>query len=208
MAELVRPEPRYQRSFLDSVREIRFLEEDERYCGLTIIGQVGDFEGEFFSFTSLHDLDTFAAYTRRLRDLALPTTWLPDDIVHSTTLWWVEGEEYLGRLSIRHSLTPWLLELGGHIGYVVRPTARRQGNATAMLIASLPVAHALGIDPVLVTCDDTNEPSRKVIEAAGGVFEDQRQDKLRFWLPTSPVGAESERESLHGKPTVSKAGLP
>ncbi|MEP6666391.1 MAG: GNAT family N-acetyltransferase [Nocardioidaceae bacterium] len=184
MPELVRPDPRYQRSFLEAVNEIRALDEDERYCGLTIIGQVGDFEGEFFPFESLHDVETFAAYTRRLRELALPTTWLPESIVPATTLWWVDGEEYLGRLSIRHSLTPWLFELGGHIGYVVRPTARRKGSATAMLIAALPIVHSLGIDPVLVTCDNTNEPSRKVIETAGGVFEDQREDKLRFWVPT------------------------
>ncbi len=205
MAELVRPDPRYQRSFLDAVREIRFLEEDERYAGLTIIGQVGDFEGEFFPFESLHDLDTFTEFCRRLRELELTTTWLPEGIVPSTTLWWVDGEEYLGRLSIRHSLTPWLLELGGHIGYVVRPSARRMGNATAMLIAALPFCHELGIDPVLVTCDDTNEPSRKVIEAAGGVYEDHREDKLRFWVPTSTVPASGSgdeprpRESERGR---------
>jgi len=54
-----------------------------------------------------------------------------------------------------------------------------------MLRACLPVASGLGIDPALVTCDDTNEASRRVIEAAGGVFEDQRGEKLRYWVPTS-----------------------
>jgi predicted acetyltransferase len=73
----------------------------------------------------------------------------------------------------------------GHIGYVVRPSARRRGHATAMLAAALPVANALGIDPALVTCDEDNIASRKVIEASGGTLEDQRGAKLRFWLPTS-----------------------
>jgi predicted acetyltransferase len=36
-----------------------------------------------------------------------------------------------------------------------------------------------------VTCDDDNAGSRKVIEAAGGEFEDQRGVKLRYWVPTS-----------------------
>ena len=101
-----------------------------------------------------------------------------------TTLWWVDGSAYLGRIAIRHRLTPALREVGGHIGYDVRRSARRQGHATAMLAAALPVAAALGIDPALVTCDDTNVASRKVIEANGGVLEDERAGVLRFWVPT------------------------
>jgi hypothetical protein len=58
-------------------------------------------------------------------------------------------------------------------------------SATAMLAAALPVASALGIDPVLITCDEDNIGSRKVIEAAGGTLEDQRGIKLRFWVPAS-----------------------
>jgi hypothetical protein len=46
-------------------------------------------------------------------------------------------------------------------------------------------ARDLGIDPALLTCDDTNTGSRRVIESNGGVFEDKRRDKLRFWVPTS-----------------------
>jgi predicted acetyltransferase len=54
-----------------------------------------------------------------------------------------------------------------------------------MLAAALPVVASLGIDAALVTCDDTNVGSRKVIEANGGVLEDQLGVKLRFWVPTS-----------------------
>jgi predicted acetyltransferase len=109
----------------------------------------------------------------------------PAGFVPSTTLWWVSEDEYLGRIVIRHRLTPRLRDYGGHIGYDVRPSARRCGHATAMLAAALPVANALGIDPVLLTCDEDNTASRKVIEASGGTLEDQRGVKLRFWVPTS-----------------------
>jgi predicted acetyltransferase len=105
-------------------------------------------------------------------------------LVPSTTWWWVQGTEYLGRISLRHRLTERLLEIGGHIGYDVRPSARRRGHATAMLRAALPLTNELGIDPALVTCDTDNVGSRKVIEANGGVFEDERSGKLRFWVPT------------------------
>jgi predicted acetyltransferase len=54
-----------------------------------------------------------------------------------------------------------------------------------MLAAALPLARALGIDPALVTCDESNEGSRRVIEANGGRLEDKRGSELRFWVPTS-----------------------
>jgi predicted acetyltransferase len=104
--------------------------------------------------------------------------------VPGTTLWWADGDEYLGRLTIRHRLTPSLLQVGGHIGYDVRTSARRRGHATAMLAAALPVAHGMGIDPVLINCNEDNVGSRKVIEGNGGVLEDMREGKLRFWVPT------------------------
>ena len=127
----------------------------------------------------------FAAYVDWLRSQAREDAPRPEGHVPSTTLWWIQDDDYLGRIAIRHRLTPHLLEVGGHIGYDVRPSARRRGHATAMLRAALPVAHGLGIESALVTCDDTNTASRKVIEANGGVFDDQRADKLRFWVPTA-----------------------
>ena len=55
-----------------------------------------------------------------------------------------------------------------------------------MLAAVLPHAAALGIDKALVTCDAENTASRKVIEANGGVLEDEREGTLRYRVPTAP----------------------
>jgi len=108
----------------------------------------------------------------------------PAGFVPSTNLWWIEGDDYLGRVQIRHRLTPRLRDLGGHIGYHVVAAHRRRGHATAMLAAALPVAQAVGIECALVTCDADNVGSRKTIEANGGLFADQRGEKLRYWVPT------------------------
>lgn len=185
MPELVPPGPLWRESFIAAVVEIRAAGEEEHTTGLSILPPIGGFGGEEVTLEQLRDPDEFAAFAARLRELDDPDIVLPNDIVPCTHLWWVEGKTYLGRLSIRHSLTRWLREYGGHIGYGVRPSARRQGHATAMLAASLPVAKQLGIDPALLTCDDTNLASRKVIEACGGRLEDQRGHKLRFWVPSS-----------------------
>jgi predicted acetyltransferase len=109
--------------------------------------------------------------------------------VHSSTYWWAEGAEYLGSIRIRHALTPQLLEAGGHIGYDVAPRARRRGHGTAMLRAALPIAAWIGLDQVLITCETDNVGSRRVIEANGGVLEDERSGRLRFWVPTMPRAA-------------------
>ena len=96
-----------------------------------------------------------------------------------------DPDTYLGRINLRHHLNEGLSEIGGHIGYDVRPTARRRGHATAMLAAALPRAAELGIDQALVTCDAENTASRKVIEANGGVLEDERGGTLRYRVPTA-----------------------
>lgn len=93
----------------------------------------------------------------------------------------------VGRVSIRYALTPFLLDVGGHVGYAVDPAHRRRGHATAMLEQSVARLAAAGIDRVLVTCDDDNAASVAVIERCGGVLEDVRQRaegpaKRRYWL--------------------------
>jgi predicted acetyltransferase len=128
--------------------------------------------------------EAFRAFAEEVRAQRVEETPRPAGFVPDTELWWVEGDEFLGRVGIRHRLTPALLETGGHIGYDVRPSARRRGHATAMLREAQIVARGLGIESVLVTCDVDNVGSRAVIERNGGLLEDERAGKLRFWVPT------------------------
>jgi predicted acetyltransferase len=178
MPILTEPTVAVHRSFLAAWDELG--PEQERWMGARAIA--GD--EEEWTREQAEDPAEFARLVETIRTEAHPATELADDLVHQTVLWFVDGEEFLGRLSIRHYLTPALTELGGHIGYCVRPSARRKGYATQMLVQSLPIAAGLGIDPALVTCDADNVPSRKVIQAAGGELEDERHGKLRFWVPT------------------------
>jgi predicted acetyltransferase len=135
-----------------------------------------------------HDRAAFADYVAEVRALALPETPRPAGHVPSTTLWWAQGDEYLGRIQLRQQLNDFLREYGGHIGYDVPPEHRRRGHATAMLRAMPPIVSGqYGLEQVLITCDHDNVASRTVIEACGGVFEDQSGEKLRYWVPTRPT---------------------
>jgi predicted acetyltransferase len=129
--------------------------------------------------------EQFGVFVRWLLDQRREDSPRPAHMVASTTYWWVHDGRYLGRIAIRHRLTPSLLEIGGHIGYDVRPSARRQGHATAMLGAALRPARELGIESALITCAVENVASRRVIEANGGVLEDERNGTLRYWTPTT-----------------------
>ena len=122
-------------------------------------------------------------YLAALRGEAPPKPF-PDGYVPQGVWWWVAGDKYLGRAAIRHRLTPHLLVEGGHVGYEVRPSARRRGHATAMFAAALPLAAALGIDPAHVDCDADNVASRKVIESNGGRLERVEAGSCYYLVPT------------------------
>lgn len=114
---------------------------------------------------------------------------LADTRVPSTTWWLVQGDEFIGRISVRHMLDERLRIFGGHIGYDVRPSRRRQGHGTRMLRMVLPFAKSMGIDPAMLTCDVDNIGSRRMIESCGGRIEDEFDyagtKRLRWSLPTS-----------------------
>jgi len=181
--ELVTPHPRFHRSFLEAADE--FVAADEgRFAGLLSWPADEAFEGREYTRESLESADVFAELTRflavqRFEDAPRPAAYVP-----VTMLWMADGDEFLGSISVRHRLTDLLLTWGGHIGYSVRPGARRRGHAARALRSVLPRCRELGIDPVLVTCDVDNEASRRTIEGAGGAYEDTREGKLRYWVPT------------------------
>lgn len=99
---------------------------------------------------------------------------LPEEHVPSTFLVADIDGQIVGRVTIRHELNDVLRVEGGHIGYCVLPGFRRRGYATEILRQAMIVARSIGIDRVLVTCDDDNAPSIAVIEANGGKLDGVR----------------------------------
>jgi predicted acetyltransferase len=130
--------------------------------------------------------DGFAAWVGRLRRESDTTVPSAAGRVHCTYWWIVEGDTVLGAIALRHELNDFLLRAGGHIGYGIRPSARRRGLATWALGQVLAAARTHGLDRVLITCADDNVASARVIEHHGGVLEDVRDTELgrtrRYWV--------------------------
>jgi predicted acetyltransferase len=133
--------------------------------------------------------EDWSVFLRRLESLRRGVD-LPEGRVPATFLVAEAERQVVGRVSIRHELNAYLAEVGGHIGYAVRPGFRRRGYATEILRQSLSVASTIGLDRVLVTCDADNVGSAKVIENCGGVLEnvvpgrEWSVDKCRYWVET------------------------
>ncbi|MBU2523710.1 GNAT family N-acetyltransferase [Patescibacteria group bacterium] len=111
---------------------------------------------------------------------------LPQGWVSSTTYWLVDNGEFIGHVNIRHKLNDNLTKLGGHIGYYIRPTSRKKGYGTKILELALLKAKDLGLQKVLVTCDESNIVSKKIIKKNKGQFQSkvlgENGLKLRYWI--------------------------
>ena len=103
----------------------------------------------------------------------------------------VDDDKFIGEIHIRISITPALLKCGGHIGYGINPKYWRQGYGTDLLKLGLEKAEELIIDKkILITCDDDNIGSFKIIEKNGGVLENKVINTIgdetfltrRYWI--------------------------
>ena len=102
--------------------------------------------------------------------------------------WLMDGDKWIGKLTLRTAINEKYLHAGGHIGYEIRPSKRRCGYGTVLLRMGLEMARERGLHQVLLTCDETNIGSRKVIENNGGQLENavevegQTVRKMRYWI--------------------------
>jgi len=176
MRFLTRPSARYRDTYLDALGEFH---REGRYFLFEIEATAADF-GRYVD--GLLAEETPPAFSARV-----PVTycWLMDGTSESDP-----DAQYIGYVSIRHRLDDYLLRLGGHIGYAIRPSRRRRGYGTDILRLALPKARELGLSRVLITCDADNVGSKKIIERNGGVFENavpyeelgRKIMKLRYWI--------------------------
>ncbi len=103
----------------------------------------------------------------------------------------VDEDKFIGKVNIRTQLTPRLLQYGGNIGYAIHPKYWNMGYGTKALKLALKKAVKIGLkNKVLITCDEDNVGSYKIIEKCGGILENKVKNKekeeefltRRYWI--------------------------
>ncbi len=112
---------------------------------------------------------------------------LPSDWVPASTLFLMREGKIVGQVSIRHELNDFLRRIGGHIGYYIRADQRMKGYGGLILKLAMEEVRRIGLNRVLVTCDEGNIGSQKIIEKHGGVLENMEPTedgppKRRYWI--------------------------
>lgn len=161
------------------------------------LGQVREYRAEFLAENdsldgcgSLERYDDPALWLAEVRRYAHPDT-VPEGMAQATLFLAVRisDDRLVGMIDVRHRLNEYLELFGGNIGYSVRPLERRKGYAREMLRLALLYCRELGLERVLVTCNSSNEPSRRTILSQGGIYENTlpqpEEDETvdRYWIP-------------------------
>ena len=167
---LIDPTSGRKNEFLKMIEEFRFADE------------------EHFVYEDVLKNQGFEAY---LEWLQLGREGQIDELCPWSAFWAIEQQNncLVGLCSVRHTLSPWMAEYGGHIGYRVRPSSRRKGYGTQILRLALSKVKDLKLDRILVVCEPHNLGSIGVIKKNGGVFERQVSTSIkemllnRYWIP-------------------------
>lgn len=102
--------------------------------------------------------------------------------VPQTTFWLYEDDVPVGIGKVRHFLTDALMQEGGNVGYAIRPSARNRGLGKAMLAMLLAECRNIGVDRVLLTIRNDNQPSIHVALANGGAIEKVTHERHYIWI--------------------------
>lgn len=179
----------------DAVNQVRF---EEPHFGLrdsyrSLIQEFVDRGEQLVPFPLTFANDDFPAFLDSLQKCSIgegPAA----GFVPNSTYWLVADGEVVAVSNLRHRLTDSLRREGGHIGYGVRPSARRRGFATETLKRTLERAKDLGLSEVLITCGKENQASVKTILNNDGVFESEE------FLPERDEIVQRYRIPLRTKP--------
>jgi len=161
--------------------ELRELSIDDGMEVFEMIKEIGLGENGFTTNFPEQDYESFQAKLPRLLEHSKGID-LPEGYVPQTIYWLYINDKPVAYGKLRHHLNEKLMEYGGHIGYIVRPSERSKGFGTLFLRELIKAAKSKGISRLLLTCNEDNQRSRKVIESNHGKIETLNNGICRYWI--------------------------
>jgi len=152
--ELIKPEKKHKEIIIDFIKEHQENNEFEIHGGALV---------------EKLDYDT---WLKQIDDNSKKDTVDKNWVVSSTFLVIRKKDNRLiGFVDIRHELNDFLRLYGGNIGFGVRPSERRKGYATKILMKALDYCRDIGLHKVMLACYKDNIASSKTIKNCGGILE-------------------------------------
>ncbi len=161
--------------------ELRELSVNDGKDILKMINEIGPGENGFSNNGYDVDEEGFKDYLYHglnvSKGIGLSPHWVPQ-----TKYWLFIDGVPVGIGKVRHYLNDRLRNIGGHIGYCIRPAERGNGYGNIILAELLKKAAGFGIPKALVTCRESNEASKKVIEFNGGKYAGSFESERQYWF--------------------------
>ena len=150
--KLIGPSLLYKESFLEFV-------EDVKSTGYESYELYTKSEEDFEEFVT--DL------TNSSKGINLQDGWAP-----CSCYWLVDDSgEVIGVIRIRHRVDSDFLQMIGHIGYEIKSSRRKEGYGRKLLELGLTEARKMGLEKVLITCDEDNIASLRIIQKFNGKYK-------------------------------------
>lgn len=160
----------YKEAYIESLKQIK----------------LGNMKKHNMLFINPDEFDIIKTFKDNRNPLKLPSHYVP-----SYDYFAVDDNKFIGVIHIRIKLTDSLIKYGGHIGYAINPKYWNMGYGKEILKIGLEKARKIiQDDNILITCDDDNIGSYKIIEFNGGILENKIENEdcnekfltRRYWL--------------------------
>lgn len=163
-----------------------FAEQDKEQL-LDMVNEISEYNADFEGLDIIRSIEDYDLFLKKLEKWKHQEQISPN-CSPQTTFGVFDNETLIGGFVLRHVLKGSLIDHGGNIGYLVRPSKRKMGYGKILLKLALEKAKDMGLKKVLVTCRNDNIGSVKVIESNGGKYENDYYDKSlgknyrRYWI--------------------------
>jgi len=163
-----------------------FMQGDEEQV-INLVDEIRKYDGNFEGLDNIGRIKDFNEFLQNLEKNKHQELIQPG-YSPQTTFGVFDDGKLIGGFNLRHELKGNLINHGGNIGYLVRPSERRKGYGTIILNCALKKAKEIGLGKVLVTCREENIASSRVIEKNSGVYENNYYDEIqnvtfkRYWI--------------------------